>query len=58
MTTTVDPLAPALQAVRRAAADDRRACAQAAYEVGYERGFLTGYETAERDHATDPEGQL
>jgi hypothetical protein len=41
-------LRPAFGAIRRAALDEQRAEAQAAYEVGYERGWMHGYETAER----------
>jgi hypothetical protein len=48
--TTVDA---AVGALRRAIADERRTEVReqsgAAYEVGFERGFLAGWEAAERE---------
>lgn len=42
-------LRPALNAVVRVAETELRETTTAAYEVGYERGWLAGYTEAERD---------
>lgn len=51
-----DPVAAVFAAARRVVDQERRDESLASYQVGFEKGWMAGYETAERDGrvAVDP----
>jgi hypothetical protein len=50
----MDSMERALREVRRAAEGENREDSRAAYEVGYEKGFLAGWEAAETEAIRNP----